>query len=190
MRLQATTNPETGDGTCTLVERLLWASSRALATVAIIALVLLLAQTIADVVMRAVAGGPIQGNLEIMSAYHMVILTFLPLGLLEMEREHITVDLAVKALGPVARRVVETFAYLVAAAFYALMLYRTSHVAWDAYEIGELLMTAVIIPIWPVKFVLPIGFFFAVTTAFLHAWQAATDPKFDLDGESESLIDG
>ena len=169
---------------------MLWVSSRALAAVAIVALVLLLVQTVADVVMRAVAGGPIQGNLEIMSAYHMVILTFLPLGLLEMKREHITVDLAVMALGPIARRVVETFAYLVAAAFYALMLYRTSHVAWDAYQIGELLMTAVIVPIWPVKFVLPLGFFLAVTTALLHAWQAASDPMFDLDGESESLIDG
>lgn len=173
-----------------MVERLLWSLSRALATVAILALILLLVQTTADVVMRAVTGGPIQGNLEVMSAYHMVILTFLPLGLLEMRREHITVDLVVRALGPVVRRIIETIAYLIAATFYAFMLYRTWHVALDAYEIGELLMTAVIIPIWPVKFVLPLGFALAVATALLHAWQVATDPDFDLESEAQDLIDG
>jgi TRAP-type C4-dicarboxylate transport system permease small subunit len=173
-----------------LVERTLWWCSRALSIVAVLALTLLLIQTVADVAMRAITGGPIQGNLEIMSAYHMVLLTFLPLGLLEMRREHITVDLMVRAFGPTARRVIETVAYLIAAGFYALMLYRTGHVALDAWSVGELLMTAVIVPIWPVKFVLPLGFLLALATVLLHAWQVATDPDFDLDGEPENLIDG
>lgn len=147
-------------------------------------------QTVLDVVMRATTGGPIQGNLEIMSAYHMVLLTFLPLGLLQLRREHITVDIVVRLFGPATRRVLETIAYLVAAAFYGLMLYRTWHVALDAWAVGELLMTAVIVPIWPVKFVLPLGFLLALSTILLHTWQVLTNPDFDLDGESETQIDG
>ena len=78
------------------IEKFIRAIALALAVVAGIALLLMMIQTVVDVTMNNLFGGPIEGNLEIMSVYHMVALVFLPLAIVELKHEHITVDLLVR----------------------------------------------------------------------------------------------
>ena len=153
--------------------------ARALAFVAGVALILMMVQTVIDVVMKNVFGAPIEGNLEIVSVYHMVALVFLPLAIVELKHEHISVDLVVRLFPAPLRRTTETLSYLISALFFGILAWQTWLDAIEAWRIGEILMTSILITIWPAKFSLPVGFAAVMLASLLHAWQAATDPDFD-----------
>lgn len=156
-----------------------WVIANTLGLIAGAAIFLMMIQTVADVAMKNFFGAPIEGNLEIVSVYHMVAIVFLPLALVELKHEHISVDLVVRVLPPWMRRVTDTFAYLVCTMFFTMLAWQTWVDAIKSYEIGEILMTSILITIWPAKFSLPIGFSAVALATLLHAWQAATDPSFD-----------
>ena len=159
----------------------------ALAVVAGIALLLMMVQTVVDILMKNFLGRPIEGNLEIMSVYHMVAIVFLPLAIVEMKHEHITVDLLVQLFPSGLRRLTDTLGYLVSGVFFAMLTYQTWLDAIKAFRIDEILMTSILITIWPAKFSLPIGFAAVMLASFLHAWRAATEPEFDATPESPDL---
>ncbi len=163
----------------TALETLIRWLSYVLGGIAGIALLLMMVQTVADVAMKNLAGEPIEGNLEIISVYHMVVIVFLPLALVEVKHEHISVDLVVRNFPKWLRRITDTLSYLVATVFFGILAYQTGLDAIEAYEIGEILMTSILITIWPAKFSLPIGFAAVMLASALHAWRAATDPGFD-----------
>lgn len=121
-------------------------------------LILMMAQTVLDVVLTGAFNAPMEGNLEIVSYYYMVAVVFLPLGLVELGHEHINVDLLVARLRPVARNRVYVLAGLLAAGFVAMLLAATLADAVEATAIGEMIMGATLVHVWPAKWALPIGF--------------------------------
>jgi len=159
----------------------------ALAVVSGIALLLMMAQTVVDILMKNIFGAPIEGNLEIMSVYHMVAIVFLPLAIVELKHEHITVDLLVRLFPSGLRRFTDTLDYVVSAVFFGILTYQTWLDAVKAFRIDEILMTSILITIWPAKFSLPIGFAAVMLASALHAWRAATDPDFDPTPESPDI---
>lgn len=161
------------------VDRIVHGLSRFLMVLGVIALMLMMIQTVADVVARNVFRKPIEGSLEIVSVYHMVAVVFLPLALVERRHEHITVDLLVQSLPHALRRVVTVFAYLVCAVFFAVLSYQTMIDALEAYRIGEILMSSIYITVWPAKFLLPVGFAAMFMQVLLHVWLALTQSDFD-----------
>jgi TRAP-type C4-dicarboxylate transport system permease small subunit len=169
------------------VERAIRVLALALTAVSGVALLLMMLQTVVDILMKNFLGRPIEGNLEIMSVYHMVAIVFLPLAIVELKHEHITVDLLVRLFPPWLRRVTDTLGYLVATIFFGILTYQTWIDAMKAFRIDEILMTSILITIWPAKFSLPIGFAAVMLASALHAWRAATDPDFDPTPESPDL---
>lgn len=161
------------------VERALRFLATAFAFVAGVALLLMMVQTVVDVTMKNVFGAPIEGNLEIVSVYHMVALVFLPLAIVELKHEHIVVDLLVRLFPSGLRRTTDTIGYLVSAMFFGILAWQTGVDAIEAYQMGEILMTSILVTIWPAKFSLPLGFAAVMLACLLHAWQVATDPEFD-----------
>jgi len=161
--------------------------ARLLMGIAIVALFLMMLQMVVDVAMRNFFRRPIEGSLEIVSVYHMVAVVFLPLALVERRHEHITVDLLVDRLPAIARRVIMVIGYLVCAIFFALLTYQTARDAYQAYEIGEILMSSIYITVWPAKFLLPIGFFVMLLQVILHAWKAVIDPTFTPTPEAPDM---
>lgn len=161
------------------IETALRRLSGALAIVAGIALILMMVQTVADILMKNLLGRPIEGNLEIVSVYHMVAIVFLPLAFVEMRHEHITVDLVVRLFPRWLRRATDALGYAVATVFFGILAYQTGIDAYEAWQIDEILMTSILITIWPAKFSLPIGFAAVMLASALHCWRAATDPVFD-----------
>ena len=75
----------------------------------------------------------------------------------------------------------------VSAVFFGILAYQTGLDALKAFRIDEILMTSILITIWPAKFSLPIGFTAVMLASALHAWQAATDPDFDPTPENPDL---
>lgn len=162
-----------------MIERAIDRLAKLLALIAGVALILMMLQMAADVVMTNVIGRPIAGNLEIISVYHMVLVVFLPLAFVEVRHEHITVDLFVRLLPTGLVRVINVIGYLISAAFFAILGYQTLIDAIAAWRINEIMMGSVYVTVWPAKFALPVGFFAVMLPSLLHAWKAATVPSFD-----------
>ncbi|MCZ4354008.1 TRAP transporter small permease subunit [Roseovarius aestuarii] len=149
-----------------------------LAGVGGIALVLMMVQTVADVVADQIFARPIPGNLEVISVYHMVLVVFLPLAFVETRHEHIQVDLVYQLMPRLLQRITLVVGYLLGAGFFAILSWRTLGDALRALAKNEMLMGNVYVIIWPAKFVLPIGFAAIGLVVLLHAWRAATDQTF------------
>lgn len=158
-----------------------------LAVIAGLALLAMMVQTVVDVTKNNLVGAPIEGNLEIMSVYHMVALVFLPLAIVELKHEQISVDLLVRLFPKGLRRVTDTLGYLVSAGFFGILMWQTWADAVKSWAMGEILMTSILITIWPAKFSLPIGFAAIMLASLLHAWKAATDPDFDPTPEAPDM---
>ncbi len=152
--------------------------SGALAVIAGIGLLLMMIQTVADVLADYFLARPIPGNLEVISVYHMVLVVFLPLAFIERRHEHIQVDLLYQLMPRMMQRVTLVVGYLLSAAFFGILTWRTWDDAIRALAKNEMLMGNVYVIIWPAKFVLPIGFGAIGLVVLAHAWKAASDPDF------------
>jgi TRAP-type C4-dicarboxylate transport system permease small subunit len=132
-----------------------------LAGLAALSLVLMMLQTVMDVILNNVINKPIEGNLEVISIYHMVIIVFLPLALVELRHEHINSDLLVINFSKFWRR----FTSLID--------------ALQSFEINEVVMGSIYVPVWPARFALPLGFSAFMLVVLLHIIHAFTKPDFD-----------
>lgn len=165
----------------TLIDRAIRGLSHVLAAVGGVALILMMVQTVADVIADQVFARPIPGNLEVISVYHMVLVVFLPLAFIELRHEHIQVDLVYQLMPRAMQRVTLVLGYLLGAGFFGILTWRTWGDAMRALAKNEMLMGNVYVIIWPAKFVLPIGFGAIGLVVLLHAWRAATDKGFAPD---------
>jgi TRAP-type C4-dicarboxylate transport system permease small subunit len=150
-----------------------------LAAIAILSLFLMMIQTVIDVLASNLAGRPIPGNLEIISVYHMVLVVFLPLALVEVKKEPIAVDLVYRMLPRLLQRWVLVAGYLVTAGFFGLLVWQTGADALRSFGMNEMMMGAVFVTIWPAKLALPVGLAAALLAVAANAWQAATDAGFN-----------
>lgn len=162
-----------------MIERAIWGLAYALALVAGISVVLMMLQTVADVLMTDIFGRPIEGNLEISSIYHMVIVVFLPLAMVELRHENISADILVRLFPPRVQQVVYALGQLVCAVFFAILAYQTWQDAVNAWRINEIMMGSTYVTIWPARFALPLGFTAVMLVSLLHAWKGFTDRSFD-----------
>ncbi len=161
-----------------MIDKVLKWLSNGLAAVAGVGLVLMMVQTVADVISDQFFFRPIPGNLEVISIYHMVLVVFLPLAFIEKRHEHIQVDLIYQLMPRLLQRITLSFGYLLCTVFFAILSWRTSGDAIRSVAKNEVLMGNVYVLIWPAKFVLPIGFATIGLVTLLHAWRAATDADF------------
>lgn len=155
-----------------MIRKAIEKSANGLAVVAAICLVLMMMQIVADVVLKFVFNAPIQGNLEIVSFYYMVGVVFLPLAMVELRHEHISVDVFFMMFPRILQRLVYALTSLVTAALFALFAYQTFLDAVNATRTGEVMMGTNLVPIWPSRWALPAGFVVISLTCILHAWRA------------------
>ncbi|MGK7654169.1 TRAP transporter small permease subunit [Roseovarius sp. B08] len=149
-----------------------------LAVIGGVALVLMMVQTVADVIADQFFSRPIPGNLEVISVHHMVLVVFLPLAFVERRHEHIQVDLVYQLMPRLMQRCTLVFGYLISTGFFVVLAWRTWGDAMRSLAKNEMMMGNVYVIIWPAKFVLPIGFAAIGLVVLLHAWRAATDSAF------------
>ena len=120
----------------------------------------------ADVIARVVFNSPFDGTIEIVSAYYMVAIIFLPLGYVTRYEGHIVVELFTRGLKPPSLARLDIFAGIITIIYMIAFGWMTTLSAIDQTEVGELWASGDgFIAVWPSRWFLPIGCF--LTAAYL-----------------------
>lgn len=117
----------------------------------------LMLHVIADVVARQVFNSPIKGTLDITSDWWMVALVFLALGYAQQQREHVRATVVPEILPDRWKRIIEVFATVLLMLLALAIAYYGFREALDSRAINESSEDVRSIPIWPPKFLIPLG---------------------------------
>ena len=141
-----------------------------------VCLFLMMLQIVVDVGLKYIFNSPIEGNLEVVSFYYMVGVVFLPLAMVELRHEHISVDLIVQMLPKRGRSYVYVLGNCVALSFFGVLAYQTGLDAIHATRINEVMMGSIYVTIWPSRWFLPAGFVLIALAIVVHTVKALRDP--------------
>ena len=141
----------------TRIGNLLASLSDSLAAIGRLVLLATMLHVTLDVILRFVINQPLAGTVEISSYWSMVALVFLPLAAVECRNGHIAVEIVAQHLGERAQRLLIGVVCLASAFFYTLLAWRSGHEAIEKMRIGEKYSSAMELPIWPPRFLLPLG---------------------------------
>jgi TRAP-type C4-dicarboxylate transport system permease small subunit len=119
-----------------------------------------------DVAGRVLFNNPLVGTIEIVAAYYMVAIAFLPLAYIVGNEGHIVVELFTRGLSPRGLFRLSTFVDIVTFAYMCLFAWQTGIEAVEQTEVGEVWETATgFVAVWPSRWLLPAGC--ALMAAFL-----------------------
>lgn len=131
----------------------------AASSVAGVMVLLLVLHVTLDVLMRYVFETPLNSTILYVSAFYMVAVAFMPLGLVEEKNSHIAVELLAEKFPSKVQHVLLIFATILTAVVTATVAVRTGQEAIAKYNTGAFSIEAggkVIT--WPTYFFLPLGF--------------------------------
>lgn len=111
-----------------------------------------------DVILRATLRAPLTGAMEVVSFYCMVPVVFLPIMLLELRGEHIETDLFYRLFPLSFKRMSIIISGTLSIGIYGLLTFITFEQALSSTSRGEVSMGVNLMPIWPVRWILPIAF--------------------------------
>lgn len=132
--------------------------ARLLMQVGCVFMVLMMLHVVIDVASKYLFNTPVPGTIEIVSAYYMVGILFLPLGEVARRRDHIYVELFTQRLSPRTRSLMDGVIALAGAAAMALVAWLSALEAIAKTMRREKWETAAsLITIWPSRWLLPIG---------------------------------
>lgn len=115
----------------------------------------------ADLTARDFFNHPLAGTDEIATAYYMVALTFLPLGVITRKREHIRVMLFTGKASPRASLWFDIVAALATLVFTGIVLWTSVHIAISKTairEVWEASTASGYLAVWPSRWVVVAGF--------------------------------
>lgn len=120
-----------------------------------------------DVVLRTVLSAPLTGTMEVVSFYCMIPVVFLPIMILEVRGEHIDTDLFYRFFPVTAKRLSVIISGLLSVGIYGLLTYITFEQAVSSTGRGEVAMGVNLMPVWPVRWILPLAFASSAAAAFV-----------------------
>ena len=132
-------------------------------------LLLMMMHVTLDVALKNLFNAPFQGTVEISSYYYMVAVVMLPMALVEINDEQISVDLLFGHLPAILQKALLLVTFLATACVLALMTWRTGLDAIRAFRVGEVVMGSREVVVWPARCLLPLGFGLASIAALLRA---------------------
>ena len=122
---------------------------------------------------------PIKGTMELVSTYMMVGVSFLPLMKVEHDNGHIGVDLLMRFLGPSTRLRLIAVSGLITALFFFALAYSGWNIAVKKFNVGEYAMGARFLPVWPARFMVPLGASAMALFVLYKSWRLMLlDPSF------------
>ncbi len=131
--------------------------------------VLMMLHVTADVVGRYVFNSPIVGTLEIVSAYYMAGLSFLPLALITRERGHIIVELFTNWMSLRGRTLLDATVAILSLVYVAMFTWQTILIALEKTAIREAREAGTgFVPIWQSRWVVPVGFGLMAVYLFIY----------------------
>ena len=137
-----------------------------------IGLFLLMLVVTADVFLRDVFNQPIKGSIEIAELFQ-VLVVFFGLAYCEAHRGHVRAEVLIAYLGRRAQLALDAFTTLIALGLFALMVWYSTLNAietWHSQELFEMMR----IPVWPYRFIVPVGAFVFCLELLLRLWSDIT----------------
>ena len=126
--------------------------------VAVVTLSLMALHVLADVIGRQVFGQPAPATTEVVAYYYMVAAVFLPLPFVELRNRSIAVDLFYNLFPRGLQRLSDMIATAAGVVFWGMLTVKAYFDAIEAFEKGEMVDGTYTVPIWPMRFALPIAF--------------------------------
>lgn len=99
---------------------------------------------------------PVPGALEFSEAA-MVAAVFLPLMYVQRQREHVFVSVVTQGLPVRVQALLDAVAAFMGVALFGLMTWLAFDKAWEAWTIGEYRVAVIPVPIWPFRWLIPLG---------------------------------
>ena len=123
----------------------------------------------ADVVGRTVFNHPLPGTTEIVSAYYMVAVAYLPWAWVALNNGHITVELFTRKASPATIAWLDIMAKLLTITYIGVFVWQTFTMAIQQTRSGEAWEASTgYLPVWPSRWVLPIAGFVMVAYLVLR----------------------
>ena len=123
-----------------------------------VAMLLMTVHIVADVVGRMVFNHPLNGTTEIVSAYDMVALIFLPLAYVTQHEGHIKVELFTRTWPPRRVAALDAAVGVICLVLIVWFTWETLVAAKIAFDQNEQWPTAAsLVTVWPSRWFLPIG---------------------------------
>lgn len=140
------------------IDRLLKVLSSTLAVAAGVAMVLMMGHIVADVAMKYALNDPIDGTTEVVAAYYMTAIVFLPIAYVALSREHLDVTLFTQRLSGLPLKILTLLGLLATALYLGFICYHGVAEAVRRTAEGEAWETSVkLLGVWPGRWFLPIG---------------------------------
>jgi len=113
-----------------------------------------------DVAWRNIAGGGLQGTVEI-SEYFLVVIGFFGIFQTHHDNGHITVDLLFERMSRRVKRIVQYVNNLLILTFSLFFMYSGIERFWSAFQAGETnWFGSHVLPVWILRIIVPLGFLF------------------------------
>lgn len=123
-----------------------------------VAMVLMMLHIVADVATKYLFNDPIDGTTEIVAAYYMVAVVFLPVAYVTFKEGQLIVELFTGWMSNRPLSLLDGFAGFASLAYLLFIVYYTGAEAVRRTIEGEAWETSVeLVAVWPSRWVLPIG---------------------------------
>lgn len=131
--------------------------SKALLWLSGLALVLMMLHVTADVASKYLFNAPVPGTAEVVAAYYMISVVFLPLAYVEVANRSIVVEMVYGLLPGAARYPLDIIGTAISLVFFGFLAYLGIGLAQEAYAVGEYVDGLWRIVVWPSRFLIPLG---------------------------------
>ncbi|MEV7649090.1 TRAP transporter small permease [Arthrobacter sp. NPDC089319] len=161
--------------------RILWVISAAV--VLIMAL-----HVLADVILRSFTHQPLPATLEFTAMWWMPLVIFTGLGAAQLGKEHLRVTLFLDGIRGKTRRAAEFISLAVAMTVIGMATVFAFEGALASTQIGETVLSAIAVPVWPIKWVAAFGlavFMVQLLVSFIEVAAASSAELERLDEADE-----
>ena len=131
--------------------------ARTLMAIGCVAIIAMMVHVMAEVTLRYFFNASIPGTEELVSGYYMVMVVFLPLGYVQLERGHVIIELFTLKASARTKAWMDGFVYVVCSGALAIYAYAGYHKAIEMTQKGEFWIGIVDVTVWPARWMMPIG---------------------------------
>lgn len=140
------------------IDRVLELWSRALLALAILAGLAMMIHVTVDVFARTALNAPLRQTNQMVAAYYMIAVAFLPIALLGKHDDHISADVFTTMMGPRLRHFFSVFTLLLGMAYMVAFTWQSWLSAGRRTGQGEVLeISGGYMIVWPGRWLLPIA---------------------------------
>lgn len=155
------------------MQRAIIGLSRVFAIISALSVVVLMLSITADVVVRTITQASLPGMIELAESC-LVVAVFFGLALAGVRGEHVAVTLLADRLSATWNKAFNLVVWIVSTIFLAWMLFATIERAIDATEQGEERFGLVQWPLWPLRWIIVVGFAALLLVAIVNMVRTIT----------------